>query len=86
MDEETSEFYKQLDDAGKARYRIKLQLIGSNQDIYLLPSNDWSSSSNAELWHTVDFPDIYVYLINSPSLYTKESLKAYKSTEAWATL
>ena len=79
---EESEFYRQLDNTGKERYRRKLEMIGSKEDPYLLPVDDWSK--NKDLLPAVGFPDIYVYLINSPSPHTMESLKAYKSTDAWA--
>ena len=80
MDE--SEFYKQLDNKGKERYKTKLRMAGTDEDPYLIPRSEWSTSK--DLWPCVDFPDIYVYLINSPSPHTKDSLKAYKSSEAWA--
>ena len=80
--EKESVYYNQLDQAGKARYKQKLELLQQNEDPYLLARDCWST--DRALWPAVEFPDICVYLINSPSPYTKESLKAYKSSEAWA--
>ena len=77
-----SEFFKQLDVADKKRYKEKLSKLGLRTDPYLLSGDQWSTSRN--VWPSVEFPDICVYLINSPSPYTKEALKAYKSSEAWA--
>ena len=77
-----SSYYNQLDQEGKARYKQKLDLVKLNKDPYLLCPGSWST--DRALWPSVEFPDICVYLINSPSPYTKEALKAYKSSEAWA--
>ena len=35
------------------------------------------------IWPNVEFSDIYIYLINTKGMYTKESLKAYKSSKAY---
>ena len=80
--EKESVYYNQLDQAGKARYKQKLELLQQIEDPYHLARDCWSM--DRALWPAVEFPDICVYLINSPSPYTKESLKAYKSSEAWA--
>ena len=71
-----------LDSVGKERYKAKLRMIGLEEDPYTINRDCWTN--NRELWPSVMFPDIYMYLINSPSPYTKERLKAYKATDAWA--
>ena len=81
MCNEESDVYKQLDAAGKQRYRDKLHLLGLKSDPHLAPIDAFVQ--DPETWPAVDFPDICVYLIHSPNPYTKEELKAYKSTEAW---
>ena len=77
-----SDFFKQLDARGKRRYDEKLEILGLCSDPYATTSEDWES--DPDCWPNVEFPDIFNYLIDSPSPHTKESLKAYKSTEAWA--
>ena len=63
--------YKQLDSTGQKRYEEKLSMLGLKEDPYVLPG-----STDRSLWPQVEYPDIYNYP------YTKESLKAYKSSEA----
>ena len=77
-----SDFFKQLDVRGKHRYHEKLQILGLCSDPYATTSKNWESDPN--LWPNVEYPDIFNYLIDSLSPHTKESLKAYKSTKAWA--
>ena len=67
---EESEACKQLDAVGKQRYTEKLQLLRLTGD----PPRD-AFVADPETWPAVDFPDICVYLIHSPSPYTKEALK-----------
>ena len=46
---------------------------------YILPR----SELNLDNWPDIEYPDIYNYLISTPSLYTKDMLKAYKSLESY---
>ena len=77
-----SEFYKQLDASGKKRYREKTALLGLYYDPDTTSRDCWERTPN--VWPDVEIPDICAYLIHTPSPYTKEALKAYKSTEAWS--
>ena len=61
-------------EAAKAR-RFGGSLPGEVEDGHT--SIDW------QLWPEVEYPDIYNFLIAAPSLYTGDSLKAYKSLDAY---
>ena len=50
-------------------------------DPYELPPELWVD--NVSLWPPVEFPHIYVYLIDTPGEFTQEKLKAFKSLEAY---
>ena len=77
-----SSFFLQLDTTGRERYKEKLKMLDLTEDPYLLSLANFSTDRS--LWPPLDFPDIYVYLINSPSPHTKEELKSYKSSQAWS--
>lgn len=78
-----SEYYYSLDNTAKQRYKVKLELVGAFEDPYYIAykrgivSVDWNNCPQ------VEYPDIYRYLIQTPSIHTGESLKAYKSLEAY---
>ena len=81
MSRKYSHYFYELEDTGKCRYTQKLVKLGGSDDPYLqepsVVGKDWKS------WPSVEYPDIYNYLIQTPSLYTGESLKVYKSLEAY---
>ncbi len=83
MDPDTfSNYFKGL----PAEYRLSHsnKLILSNgvrlPDQYS-PSGQWVRDPTK--WPKLQCPDIYVYLVEKPSVYTKEKLKAYKSLDAY---
>ena len=79
-----SQYYHGLDKDSKRRYDGKLNLIGENvDDPYTIPLSTQPSSNNSEKWPDVEYPDIYNYLVNTRSPYTKDMLKAYKSLEGY---
>ena len=81
MDRATySAYYYDLDVQAKSRYRDKLAKVGIMTDPYL-PST--ASSIDWQDWPDVQYPDVYNYLVETPSLYTRQQLKAYKSLEAY---
>ena len=87
MERSYSKIYESLDAVSKKRYREKLDRIqevaGDNiQDPYL---SDKENVSHQDC-PLVEFGDIYSYLINAPSPYTKNELKAFKSLEGYRCL
>ena len=77
-----SDYQSSLDYEAKKRYKEKLVLeFEELTDPYALPETAWRGDITK--WPNVEFGDIYNYLIDSKGRYTKESLKAYKSLEAY---
>ena len=63
-----------------ARYQKKLEL-NDGVDPYQINKKDWSSDE--EKLPAISYPDLLSYLLFTPSPYSKEDLKAIKSTEAY---
>eukprot|EP00795_Rhopilema_esculentum_P015958 gene15958-7289_t len=78
----TSNYYESLDATEKANYRAKLTLSSGKAipDPYTLQS-EWSNDI-ANL-PELSWRDVTEYLIDTPSNFSKESMKAYKSLEAY---
>lgn len=86
-----STYFKSLFGADKARYLQKLcQLFRrSNSDSNSFCDEDpfleecWKWSNKTDDWPLLEFGQIYAYLIDSHGLFTQQTLKAYKSLEAY---
>ena len=73
---------KSLDSVARSRYHFKLSYnngASSLPDPYNLKG--WTNIPSS--WSDLTFGDLYTYLIETPGIYTKESLKAFKSLEAY---
>ena len=60
--------------------KLRLQDGTSLPDPYSIPANMWVD--DRKQWPHLEWPAIYHYLIDTPSVYTKESLEAYRSLDA----
>ena len=77
-----SNYFNSLSSNDQEGYVAKLTL--SNGEILPDPFNlDQGWDDDVKLLPDISWPDIYNYLINSPSSFSKENLKAYKSLEAY---
>ena len=75
---------KHLTQIEQQRYLDKIAIFGVG-DPYLLPAKSLSKVLECEAADlpAITFPDIYMFLINRESTFTNETLKAYKSLEAY---
>ena len=74
----TSIYFITLSVDDQRHYRRKLELLGNFEDPYLMWEKPAQTTVNTSLdwleWPNVEYPDIYNYSIETPSLYTKESV------------
>ena len=77
-----SQYYAALSKEDQKRYKSKLTLSDGHAlpDPYTLQEG-WKNE--VTLMPDTTWPDVYNYLINTPSSFSGESLKAYKSLEAY---
>ena len=78
-----SEYWKSLEPNDAQSYIKKLTLTTGEclPDPYALVAEEWEENINK--FPDITWRNVTEYLIKTPSLYTKESMKAYKSLEAF---
>ena len=76
-----SEYFKALTEENRTDYIKKLTLATGESLPDPFTLQNWQT--DVKLLPDITWGDIYVYLIEYPSLFSKESLKAYKSLEGY---
>ena len=72
---ETLTYFSSLDSTSQDRYKEKLQVDGDSlPDPYSASFKGWED--DMKKWPSVEYADIYTYLIDTPGVYTREKLKA----------
>ena len=71
-----SDYFNGLDVTARLRYKEKLDKLGGLEDPYLHWGQGIGREEDWQNWPKVEYPDIYNFLIEAPSLFTGESLKA----------
>ena len=79
-----SSYARSLSEEAKARYLDKLSTGGCTwPDPYHQSSKTLIKEETLDKWPNVTWADVDHYLIHTPGVYTRQMIKAYKSTEAW---
>ncbi|XP_024859127.1 uncharacterized protein LOC112450070 [Kryptolebias marmoratus] len=78
-----SAYYNSLSPSDKISYAAKLTLVNGIRlnDPYALHAGEWINDEKK--WPKIQWPDIHSYLIETPSVYSRESLKSYKTLDAY---
>ena len=79
-----STYFNSLSLVDRQAYAAKLTLVNgvSLTDPYSISAAQWVHNHPTK-WPPLQWPDIHDYLIETPSLYTREKLRAYKSLDAY---
>ncbi len=79
-----SAYYNSLSPSDKISYAAKLALVNGIRlnDPYALDAGEWINDEKK--WPRLQWPDIHSYPIETPSLYSQESLKSYKTLDAYS--
>lgn len=77
--EQVSEYFAGLSGDSRARYTAKVTALGLTVDPYSLPKESWVGEP--EKIPEVSWSDMFLYMIQTPSAYTKEEMKVGTSVE-----
>jgi len=72
--------YRELDAEARKRYLEKLGVLGLEECPYEMAADLWQDDPTT--WPTLEYPEVYTYLIDTPGVFTRESMKNRKSLEA----
>ncbi|CAL9689976.1 unnamed protein product [Knipowitschia caucasica] len=75
------DYYDNLPIEAKVRYKQKLDLIGLDTCLYKLPRGTWINDPTK--WPDLEYGDLYTYLIDTPGVFTRESMRNKMSLEAY---
>ena len=73
--EQTSEYYSTLSSDSKARYTEKVTGAGLKTDPYMIPNESWTEEPVSV--PQVSWSDMFLYMVSTPSPYTKQEMKVY---------
>ena len=75
----STDYFNKLDPPTQKGYKEKLEVIG-NTDPYSAPGSDFFVKIGD--FRSICYPDIVSYLVFSPSPFSADDMRAYKSLEA----
>ena len=79
MAEDRLDYYFNIHSNAKCRYEENLVVINLSVDAFSIQENEFEFRKDFTEWPDISYADIFAYLTNFPSIYTKKRLKACKS-------
>ena len=69
-----------IEEIGGEAKSEKLKLVNLDMCSYQIPADSWENDPTT--WPALEYPDIYHCLVETPGVFTRESMKNRKSLEA----